>query len=171
MAGAYCRFCGRRCFVDRTLPDFSWSGHLATCTEGMAHDRAVTGYDHTTALNLIAPIPAGLHLREVGDNDSWQVVHTASDKHIPLIDWPRIGVPHDVAKVAAASLATSGIDWTRTQADLADDLTRVTAAVRAASTAAYDFAVHTGTQVDERTHACRLAVRRAATRRTHLTAL
>ncbi|SFK52422.1 hypothetical protein SAMN05421835_12358 [Amycolatopsis sacchari] len=50
MAGAYCRFCGRRCFVDRVLPDGSW-WHLATCPEGMAHDRKVLGYDHTTAIN------------------------------------------------------------------------------------------------------------------------
>jgi hypothetical protein len=51
MAGAYCRYCDHRCFVDRTLPDFSWGGH-------------------TTALNLIAPAPNGLHLRQVGDSDT-----------------------------------------------------------------------------------------------------
>ena len=51
MAGAYCHFCGRRCFVYRVLPDGSWAGHLATCLEGMAHDRKMTGYDHTTAIN------------------------------------------------------------------------------------------------------------------------
>jgi hypothetical protein len=51
MAGAYCKFCNQRCFVYRVLPDRSWAGHLATCLEGMAHDRSVTGYDHTTAVN------------------------------------------------------------------------------------------------------------------------
>lgn len=55
MAGAYCRYCDRRCFVDRVLPDGSWSGHMATCPAGMAHDRAVTGHDHTTAINPYAP--------------------------------------------------------------------------------------------------------------------
>lgn len=51
MAGSYCRFCGRRCFVYRVLPDQSWSGHMATCPSGMALDREKTGYDHTTAIN------------------------------------------------------------------------------------------------------------------------
>lgn len=51
MAGAYCRYCDNRCFVERELPVGSWRGHMATCPEGMAHDRAVTGHDHTTAIN------------------------------------------------------------------------------------------------------------------------
>lgn len=51
MAGAYCRYCGNRCFVYRVLPDGSWSGHMATCMDGMAHDRVATGHDHTTAIN------------------------------------------------------------------------------------------------------------------------
>lgn len=46
--GPYCRFCGRRCFVERFVP-----GHyvtiLATCRAGMEHDRKTTGYDFTTA--------------------------------------------------------------------------------------------------------------------------
>ncbi|CAM5532510.1 hypothetical protein [Leifsonia shinshuensis] len=50
MAGAYCRYCNHRCFVLRTLPDGTQL-HMATCPEGMAHDRAVTGHDHTTARN------------------------------------------------------------------------------------------------------------------------
>jgi hypothetical protein len=54
MAGAYCRYCDHRCFVYRVLPDGSWSGHMATCAEGMAHDRKVTGHDHTTAINPLA---------------------------------------------------------------------------------------------------------------------
>jgi hypothetical protein len=171
MAGAYCRYCGHRCFVLRVLPDFSWSGHLATCAKGMAHDRNSLGYDHTTALNLIAPIPNGLHLRQVGDDDIWQIVHTASDLHIPLLDWPHQGVPRDAAEVAAASLATSGIDWTRDKTDLAEDIKQVIEAARVASTAAYDFAVHIDAQVDERSGPHRLEARRAAARRARLTAL
>lgn len=53
MAGAYCRFCGHRCFVYRVIPDGpqkGWAGHMATCAAGMVHDRRETGYDHTTAL-------------------------------------------------------------------------------------------------------------------------
>ncbi|WP_234343429.1 hypothetical protein, partial [Streptomyces sp. NRRL F-5123] len=56
MAGAYCKFCGNRCFVYRIIPDGpqkGWAGHLATCAPGMAHDREKTGYDHTTATNPI----------------------------------------------------------------------------------------------------------------------
>lgn len=62
MAGAYCRYCGRRCFVFRVLPDGSWSGHMATCTKGMEHDRHLTGgHDYTTAVNpLQSPaVPVG----------------------------------------------------------------------------------------------------------------
>lgn len=51
MAGAYCQFCDHRCFVERTLPDLSWQGHMATCPKGMAHDRKVTGHDYRTAVN------------------------------------------------------------------------------------------------------------------------
>lgn len=54
MSGAYCQYCDRRCFVDRVLPDGSWSGHMATCLQGMEHDRRETGYDHTTAINPLA---------------------------------------------------------------------------------------------------------------------
>jgi hypothetical protein len=67
MAGAYCKFCGHRCFVLRVIPDGpskGWSGHLATCTDGMAHDLKVTGHTHLTAINPVtdpeaaAAIPA-----------------------------------------------------------------------------------------------------------------
>lgn len=56
--GPYCRYCDQRCFVLRALPD----GHLlmATCPAGMAHDRAVTGHDHTTAVNPAAHTTAEL---------------------------------------------------------------------------------------------------------------
>jgi hypothetical protein len=56
MAGAYCKFCGHRCFVARVIPDGpskGWSGHLATCQEGMAHDLKVTGHTHVTAINPV----------------------------------------------------------------------------------------------------------------------
>lgn len=56
MAGAYCKFCGNRCFVYRGLPDGSWSGHMATCAAGAAFDREKTGYDYTTAVNPHADI-------------------------------------------------------------------------------------------------------------------
>ncbi|MDI9829719.1 hypothetical protein [Streptomyces sp. KAU_LT] len=58
MAGAYCKFCDTRCFVYRVIPDgpqAGWAGHLATCAAGMAHDRAETGHDHTTATNPLKP--------------------------------------------------------------------------------------------------------------------
>jgi hypothetical protein len=54
MAGAYCKFCGHRCFVGRVIPDGpmkGWRGHLATCQGGMAHDLKVTGHTHETAVN------------------------------------------------------------------------------------------------------------------------
>lgn len=55
MAGAYCRYCGSRCFVYRQVlnpgGEVRWAGHLATCSGGMAHDRASIGADHTTAHN------------------------------------------------------------------------------------------------------------------------
>jgi len=57
MAGAYCKFCGHRCFVDRVIPDGpmkGWAGHLATCMGGMKHDREVTGYTYLTAVNPVA---------------------------------------------------------------------------------------------------------------------
>lgn len=56
MAGAYCNYCGRRCFVLRVIPDGPHKGksyHLATCQRGMEHDFEVTGYTHKTAVNPI----------------------------------------------------------------------------------------------------------------------
>jgi hypothetical protein len=61
MAGAYCGFCGRRCFVDRVLPDDArgrFAGrslHMATCVAGAQHDREACGYDYRTAINPLAP--------------------------------------------------------------------------------------------------------------------
>lgn len=61
MAGAYCRYCDHRCFVDRIMPaDARWMPgqhvHLATCGAGAAHDRAATGYDYATAINPLAGV-------------------------------------------------------------------------------------------------------------------
>jgi hypothetical protein len=56
MAGAYCCFCGHRCFVLRVIPDGPDKGrsyHLATCRPGMAHDLKVTGHTHITAINPV----------------------------------------------------------------------------------------------------------------------
>jgi hypothetical protein len=55
MAGAYCKFCDHRCFVERVIPGGTqkgWTGHLATCRPGMEYDRTQTGgFDSDTALN------------------------------------------------------------------------------------------------------------------------
>lgn len=54
MAGAYCIFCNLRCFVLRVVPGGphkGWSGHMATCERGKAHDRQIFGYDADTAIN------------------------------------------------------------------------------------------------------------------------
>lgn len=54
MAGAYCRYCDHRCFVLRVVPDGpheGWSGHMATCKRGKAHDLESLGYNADTATN------------------------------------------------------------------------------------------------------------------------
>jgi hypothetical protein len=49
--GQYCQYCDHRCFV----PDPLKAGWLlATCTEGMAHDRRAAGYDINTARDIVA---------------------------------------------------------------------------------------------------------------------
>lgn len=56
MAGSYCKFCGHRCFVLRVIPDGpqkGWTGHLATCRDGMAHDLGETGHTHISAINPV----------------------------------------------------------------------------------------------------------------------
>src|SRR5690242_900709 len=50
MAGAYCKFCGNRCFVYRIVPGSNVT-HLATCVEGKAFDREKLGVDASTAVN------------------------------------------------------------------------------------------------------------------------
>jgi len=76
MAGAYCKFCGQRCFVYRVIPDGpckGWGGHLATCQRGMMHDFGETGHTHITAINPIlepdaaAAIAAELPRRETSN--------------------------------------------------------------------------------------------------------
>lgn len=52
--GAYCKFCDHRCFVYREVivgGELVWSGHMATCSKGRAHDRAVLGVDADEAHN------------------------------------------------------------------------------------------------------------------------
>ena len=54
--GPYCRYCGRRCFLDRVIPGGLLKGRsflLATCALGMAHDLESAGYTHETALNPV----------------------------------------------------------------------------------------------------------------------
>lgn len=54
MAGAYCRYCGQRCFVYREViveGEFVWGGHMATCASGKEHDRRSVGMDADTAHN------------------------------------------------------------------------------------------------------------------------
>jgi hypothetical protein len=54
MAGPYCAYCDQRCFVYRVAPTGIWSGLMATCPVGTAHDRDQLGFDHTTAINPAA---------------------------------------------------------------------------------------------------------------------
>lgn len=54
MAGAYCRYCGHRCFVYRQIivaGQRVWDGHMATCGAGAAHDRASLGVSFAEAHN------------------------------------------------------------------------------------------------------------------------
>lgn len=54
MAGAYCRYCGNRCFVYRQIwvgGQLMWAGHMASCSEGMEHDRSSLGVDANGAHN------------------------------------------------------------------------------------------------------------------------
>lgn len=50
--GPYCRYCNRRCFLQRVLLTGK-SILLATCPAGMNHDLAATGETHETAVNPI----------------------------------------------------------------------------------------------------------------------
>ncbi len=51
--GPYCQYCDRRCFLLRVLPN-GRTILLATCTSGMANDRAKCGgHDHRTTVNAI----------------------------------------------------------------------------------------------------------------------
>lgn len=57
MSGAYCQYCGHRCFVYRQVlvaGEVVWAGHMATCVAGRAHDRYALGVDSTQAYNPYA---------------------------------------------------------------------------------------------------------------------
>jgi hypothetical protein len=57
MAGAYCMYCNRRCFVYRQVivgGELVWAGHMATCERGKQHDREQLGQDAGTAHNPLA---------------------------------------------------------------------------------------------------------------------
>lgn len=61
MPGSYCRYCGHRCFVERSVMVADvvlWRGYMATCRDGAAHDRHKVGVDHTRAHN---PAWGGIH--------------------------------------------------------------------------------------------------------------
>ncbi len=54
MAGAYCRFCGNRCFVYREVivgGATLWAGHMATCSKGAQHTKDVLGITFREAHN------------------------------------------------------------------------------------------------------------------------
>lgn len=56
MAGAYCKYCGHRCFVSRQVivgGVLVWAGHMATCARGKQHDREAVGMDADTAHNPV----------------------------------------------------------------------------------------------------------------------
>lgn len=70
MAGAYCKFCDRRCFVLRVIPDGPLKGrsfHLATCRRGMMHDLAETGHTHITSVNPITEPEAAVAIGPAGE--------------------------------------------------------------------------------------------------------
>jgi glutathione S-transferase len=59
--GPYCKFCDRRCFVERYLTNGPnrivqrWLlFNMATCQAGMAYDQSITGQTHRTAINPVA---------------------------------------------------------------------------------------------------------------------
>ncbi|WP_347354714.1 hypothetical protein [Intrasporangium sp.] len=60
---------------------------MATCPQGMAHDRRVTGYDHTTAVNP-APLQVGDLVRSGADRQLWRVraLWEASPFRSPMVD-------------------------------------------------------------------------------------
>lgn len=61
MAGSYCTYCDQRCFAYREIVvdgETIWSGHMATCKKGCAHDRRSLGIDFSEAHNPYAPTTA-----------------------------------------------------------------------------------------------------------------
>ena len=75
MAGSYCTFCDRRCFVERRMPDDArWRPgehvHLTTCEKGAAHDRQESGYDFTTAISYLAVMAAEMESSDGTQNQT-----------------------------------------------------------------------------------------------------
>lgn len=60
--GPYCKFCDRRCFLERVLKN-GRSVLLATCDAGMAHDLKAAGETYLTAVNPITDPEAAAALR------------------------------------------------------------------------------------------------------------
>jgi hypothetical protein len=95
MSGAYCVYCGLRCFVPRTMPaDSRWhpgqSVHLATCQRGADHDRRATGYDYTTAINPSARCPDGGRCHHECTGPCWRVDHAGPLSGVyPGDRWPQ----------------------------------------------------------------------------------
>lgn len=74
MAGAYCKFCNHRCFVERVIPggpQKGWTGHLATCARGKEYDRTQTGgYDADTAVNPVTQPQTARVVRQLITTDT-----------------------------------------------------------------------------------------------------
>jgi hypothetical protein len=127
MAGAYCEFCGHRCFVHRIVPDgprTRWSGHIATCPAGMAHDLAVLGHTHLTAINPIAKAiePEGTPDMAEEDERNWledrrQAWTAGSERAQDTADqWTALGDAlarriSDLWKMTPSLPAVSNDDW------------------------------------------------------------
>jgi hypothetical protein len=117
MAGAYCKFCGRRCFVLRVIPDGpekGWAGHLATCQGGMAYDLKVMGHTHLTAVNPITdPEAAARIAAEV--RAGWAVTVAQLIDHLRAMPPGATAVDGDelevISVMASQDLATVTI-WT-----------------------------------------------------------
>lgn len=99
MAGSYCRYCDRRCFVLRVIPDGpekGWQGHLATCPRGMAHDFGKTGHTHLTAINPIT------------DPDVAHAVYTELATGTFTVQFERVGRNDNVADLTYTSRGREG---------------------------------------------------------------
>lgn len=152
MSGAYCQFCDRRCFVYRVLPDRSWSGHMATCAAGAAHDHVQLDHDHTTAIN---PHDQLARLSDVAPvHDTPTAIEVVAEVlrelacYDPVDDTLRRWVPRDENDpelievwVPATSLAREllAMACLETGLDLVDDTLRVARATASATSGPVDF--------------------------------